>query len=386
MADVTLTAVDGTALDVARGHLSWPLVGAWTAHLMLSDADTPPTGKASLTWLGTRMEGYVLRSGISEGQVSVLVSGGAGGLWKQVPAQHYDYQLALRLPLTGILSAVGERLSGTSTASILSTTMPSWIRQADEAGHLLDALADAVGAVWSVTPDGSVFFGQPAWMEADFIETRDFEPVSFDPALNIQELDPQTLGVVPGQTFNGKKVWTAEWSITPDRAGLRLWFLPDGGQLDDPLGLRALIKETMRGVDLFALYPGKVVQQRPNGTLDVVLDNKRFPGLTSVKYAVPVPAAKLSVDPGTRVLVAFEEGDLRRPRAQLWEPGNGGHPAARQDDPVGFLYVTTGNVGVAGATVVVNVSWSPTKVLPLPPNTVEYALKITGGSPNLSMP
>lgn len=325
MADVTLTW-QGQILDAQAGDLLLPRAGAWTAHLQLADADVVPEGAVTVTWMGTTLKGYVLRGSLQEGRVSVLVAGGAGGLWRPVQAKMYDYSLAVSLPLREILAEVGETLSPTSSPAIISATLPNWIRQAAEAGMLLDDLARQVGALWRVLPDGSIFFGADEWTDItlSFLEDKDYTLLSQDPVADMAVIAPLTMGVLPGAQWRERRVGTVHATLSPGEARTRVWFLRDDARTgDDPLrvGLEGLIRETMRGVDYHACYPGRVVTQRGNGTLDVVLDSPRLPPLTSVPYRVPVPGAKLTVASGARVLVSFAGGDPTKYHAELYEPG-----------------------------------------------------------------
>lgn len=77
-------------------------------------------------------------------------------------------------------------------------------------------------------------------------------------------------------------------------------------------------------IDRCALYPGRVVAQGADGTLEVMLDDPRFASMTRVPLRTPVPGASVKVQPGARVLVGWEperEGHPHVPFASLWESG-----------------------------------------------------------------
>lgn len=89
--------------------------------------------------------------------------------------------------------------------------------------------------------------------------------------------------------------------------------------------LARLIRGNLPTIDYLAQYAGKAVRQ--SGDLlavDVVLDDLRFPreGLQNVPLRVP-PGQQFQLDTsgGPRVLVTWEAGNPKWPRAQLWEPG-----------------------------------------------------------------
>lgn len=362
MADITLTTSDGAELAAAAGDLYLPLQGDWTSHLTLADTpDSPPTGLVQLAWHGLQLTGTILRSGTAEGLTTLLVAGGRGGLWRQLPAKYYDHQFALRLPLSELLAAAGEQLSPTSTPAVLQGTLPSWPRRRDLAGHLLDDLAEAAGALWRVLPDGSVFFGTDDFAQSEAVLDTDYTLLHTDPEWLQQELAPLTAAGVPlpGQTFGadqgGGRVGRVHLEDDGERYVARVWYLDPGGGQEDLLvaGLRALMREELRPTTWHPQLSGQVVQQRADGTLDVLLDDRRLPPLTSVRYAVPVPGAQLSVPAGARVALAFAGGDPRFPVAQLYEPGSGSKAVVVSGDQVdcGSLKLTVTGGGASPAVL-----------------------------------
>lgn len=392
MADITLAPRGaGPAVAVSACDVLFQLAGTWTAYAVLAEADQAPTGKVTLLFFGLELQGFVIRSGTAEGQASLLIAGGNGGLWAELPPRAYQ-QAPLRLPLQDLLTAAGEQLSPFSTTPVLQASLPAWVRRRGEAGRSLDHLADAAGAVWRVQPDGLVFVGLDTWTEApDFDRTL----VHSDPVAARDDLAPIVPGVLPGQTLGGRKVGTVHYQATADALTARVWYLdPAAPAGEGPLysGLAGLVREVMRGVDWLALYPAKVLVQRADGTLDVVPDSGRLPPLVAVPVRVPVPGARLSVPAGARVLVGFEGGEQARPVAQLYEAGSvGNHPVARQTDGVGFLVLVI-SATMAGP-VVTSVSWSATRPpppaisppVPGVPGTYYETLSITGGSDRLSI-
>lgn len=75
-------------------------------------------------------------------------------------------------------------------------------------------------------------------------------------------------------------------------------------------------------LDPLALYPARVVSQQDDGTVDVKPDDGRFgPGLSRVPVRHGLPGVSVRVRQGARVLVGFDEGEIDKPFAALWEPG-----------------------------------------------------------------
>lgn len=356
MSDITLTAQDGRQLAARAGDLFLPQRGNWTSHLILADAPDPlPSGRVTLDFHGLNCKGTILRIGTAEGQTSALIVGGAGGLGKEPDAKYYDHQIPVSLPLQEILSAVGEQLSVSSTPTILSKTLPSWPRRRDIAGHLLDTLAAAAGALWRVLPDGGVFFGQDAFAPQQLLDAE-WTLLHTDPEWSMQELAPlKGATLLPGVTFGLGRVGRVHYEDDGERFVARVWYLDADGVVDDPVvaGLRGIVREELAPTAYYPLFGGQVVTQRGDGTLDVQMDDRRLPPLTSVPYLVPVPGAALDVTPGARVQVAFAGGDPRRPVAQIYESGSGTKPIGIDGDQVncGTLLLNVTGGGMAPAVL-----------------------------------
>jgi hypothetical protein len=205
-----------------------------------------------------------------------------------------------------------------------------------------------------VLPDGSVWLGQDAFAEA--VLSQPLQQLDdADPAYATGIYVPHAFGPLPGQSYQGQKVGCAQYKISPDAAFLRLWFLDgattdlDGGNLRR--GLAQLIKETLR-VDWYGTYPGNVVLQRPDGTLDIQLDTTLIPPPTGAPYRVFCPGAKLSIPAGSRVEVRFDNADPTKPVAYLFDPGPATLGVARMGDSVdvGTLVFSAVGMGVLTGT------------------------------------
>lgn len=341
MADIVITTQDGAELAVRSGNLFFPYRGAGTAHVILAEApDSLPSGRVTLRWHGLDWSGALLRIGTSEGETSALMVAGAGGLSTILDAKYYANQPQVRLIVQEILSAAGESLSATSTTSVLSQTLPSWPRRQDQAGALLDAVAKALGVVWRVLPDGSVFVGTDDFAQAQAVEDTDYQLLSSEPEWLEQVIAPLTARLpLPGEAFSpaglGGAVARVHLEDDGDEYVARIWYLGDGAT-DDPViaGQLDLIRQETRGAGFHPQLSGKIVQQRGDGTVDVQLDDPSWPTLTSRPYLVPIPGAALDISPGDRCWVAFPGGDPTQPYVQLYESGQGTKPLGIDGDQV----------------------------------------------------
>lgn len=327
MADITVTTATGEQLAVMSGDIQRPFRGNWTMELQLSTSpDTAPSGLVTIDFHGAVYKGIIHHVGQDQGTWSMLIGGGKGGLYKAPTPKNYDNGMSIRLPVTELLTAVGETLSPTSTASVLSQAIAAWPRTAQEAGTLLDELVGFAGpdVVWRVLPDGSIFFGVDQW-EVAADSGVDATLLSTDPVREEQTflpLSPPSYG--PGVTIAGRRVGRIVFSETGDEFSAWVFYLDASGGTQDPVmaGLIQIIKEETAYTKNHPGYIGQVIQQRANGTLDILLDDRRWPSITNVPYLVPVPGAALTVAAGSRVEVTFLGGDGRRPVAGLYERGS----------------------------------------------------------------
>ena len=101
MADAS---VAGSA--VVNGRLLLKRRGNWTLYAYDLAGDTPPSGQVVCEWLGTQLLGHVLRSGLADGAVDAVITGGRTEHSKRLSAAMYDYQVPVALVLQGIIFVV----------------------------------------------------------------------------------------------------------------------------------------------------------------------------------------------------------------------------------------------------------------------------------------
>lgn len=224
-----MTALTIGGYAVSRGRVTVPRVGPWHADAWL-DADVAPSGAVSLVWGQSEAtwQGYVLpgRAGVytEGGPVQVWIVGGTNGLSARVPGASYR-NVTARTVLTQILTAAGERLSGTSPATSLDVTLARWSRSDGVASAQVARLADALGLVWRVLPDGTVYVGPE--IGGTLTPGKDDAVTDRRPALarlTVATSEPWTLAV--GQTFEGQVIEQIVHHVTKDRTRSELWRKP----------------------------------------------------------------------------------------------------------------------------------------------------------------
>ena len=170
-----------------RGHVLIPRVGAWHGTLWL-DADTAPTGAASLvwgdseaTWSATILRGGVMTEG---GPAEVRFVGGGGGLATALAGGSYR-NTSPRSLLGQILPGGGERLSGTSPTTTLDAAIARWSRDAGTCRYVQDRLREAAVTVRHWLADGAAVYvcgslqGMAAGVEAALVENIEAHTISF---------------------------------------------------------------------------------------------------------------------------------------------------------------------------------------------------------------
>jgi len=342
--------------DIAclSARISFPRIGRWTADLMV-DTEEEITGAARIVSGDGALDltGTVQHGGVYAAYASVRVVGGAGGLDQEVTPVYYSSS-PLRVPLTALLAATGERLSPRSDSAILSRFVPAWVRTRSLGGALLASLMDVAGADWRVLDDGTI------WVGTDTYPDVVVDPVEVD-TLHTNPSEDHTIltgtpipPVRPGMTFEGHRVAYVEYHLgenVPAGAELDVWYERDNATTDRVRSaLSALIRHETRGTDYHKLFLARVLSQSGN-KVDVSPDSGRLPTLSGVPLFGFAPGIEATVTPGSKVLVAFSDGDPSKPVAlPAWESGSTiGVPVKRcgvlsgtapsSGGPVTFTYV-----------------------------------------------
>lgn len=353
---------------VMSGLVTRPLRGSWTADLEL-DADAAPSGRVTLTGAGLSLVGTVVQAQSWNDRQRCRVVGGAGGMTKTLGPAFYR-GVTLRAVVSALLTTAGEALSATSDASILSRSVPVWVRLRGTAASSLDRVlaAFAPTAIWRHLPDGTVWIGATAWKTVTTTtvvqDNRGDEDVA--------DLAGEDLSLDAGTTTQGRRVGLVRHYVRPDSLRTEAyWSQTEGRGLTDAIGR---IVERLVGprIDALAAYPARVISQNPSGSLDVRPDNPKLPSMTAVPIRYGVPGVSAKVSAGARVLIEFAGGDTSQPVATVWESAavteltldaskvriGGDRPVALEGDPVAVFVTpaiftamstaTTGAVPVTG--------------------------------------
>lgn len=212
--------------SVTRGRVRVPRQGAWHVEAWL-DADTAPIGAAALVWgdKAAAWQGTLVPalSGVyvTGGPAQVRVVGGAGGLQTALPGASYR-NVSARVILGQILAAAGERLSGASPAATLDPILARWSRAAGTAAAQVGRLSEALGVLWRVLPDGSVYVGpEPGGTLTLGKDDAVVERLPGESRLTLATAAPWALTV--GQAFEGAAIDEIIHTLGPDKTRSDLW-------------------------------------------------------------------------------------------------------------------------------------------------------------------
>lgn len=136
------------------------------------------------------------------------------------------------------------------------------------------------------------------------------------------------------------------------------------------LSIANVVRALIPSVDyLRAHYPGRVLKQNADGTLQIRPDATTLPDMTDVPIYSGVPGMTVEVAAGARVYVAFSEGSPQKPIAHLWESAsvtrlnidatqivlNGGtKTVARKGDAVSFTLTSPPGGGPVTGTITID--------------------------------
>lgn len=207
-------------LSATYGTIRVPRIGPWHADLIIDTIDPAELGSAgsrATIVVGEAQQlnlvGTFMRLGPAQSGVFARIVGGANGLGRTMAPKSYNNPSA-RVVVGEVVEACGEQLSGTSTSSVLATTLVSWARFQQAGGSALAQLAHVLSAGWRVLYDGTVWFGTESWPQSAL---SDYTVIRYDPELARIELGADYPIILPGTTFTDRQVDNVNHTITDGR-------------------------------------------------------------------------------------------------------------------------------------------------------------------------
>lgn len=376
-----IATIDGR--DVQSLRIRCPRLGAWhAAECEIAGSDPIAVGSVvTISIDGQEWRGTVVDSHSFTGSTTLHIVGGAGGLSKRVPSQHYR-EPSPDLVIRAILTAVGETLDPSS--AIPATKLPHWVSFAGQASHALTAIVDKAGLAWRVLPSGKIWVGTETWpvAEPEGVEIQD-EDWSDGSIFVAGESFAELQKIAPGTTYDGHQLEQVEHRID----GLRVRTVPQISSVDT--AAREFLSAIRREMDHALPYPCKVVSQNADLTLQLVPEDPRMPsdGLDGIPIRPGLPGWAVRVKTGARVRVCFDSGDRSKPYATAWDlDASSVEELQFMPGAKGFRFVLVGDtldvVLPAGALIAGTVSGQPFTGA-LVSSTPAKAIVVGPGTPNL---
>lgn len=289
---------------VATATLRFPRNGVWTADIDVgSDVQLTVGARATLTVGDVSFTGTVwsTNAGIV-GHVAVRIVGGRGGLLRAQTSQSWQGP-TVGVVIRDALRSVGEELSSSTSAAVLSRRVNSWLTWAGTTtAQELNRFCTATGLVWRVGSDGTTLISADTAPSSLTLPPGAVVINTSADGSQTFSIPRLTSHIEPGTLHNGWLVEEVVIAVSAQNITLSLWRSPIGTLLTPRSAFTS-----------FGLYPGTVTGQNADGTLVAVLDD------TSVRARAVDglrvwggTGASWRVTAGARVLVGFEGGDATR--------------------------------------------------------------------------
>ncbi len=320
MSLITIASSSVTA-NVLSGTVMMPLVGVWTADIVIDQPDgTGFDAGAEVTITAGEMElrGSVAadRTGSFLDAVHVRVLGGKGGMTKPASLQSYVQPSAFaRDVVNGLMTDSGETLSDTADAGFLGGNLTAWAVMNGLVSQAVEMLLFIVAPEkhWRILSDGKFWIGDESWDEV----SPTVEVIESNPSERTTVLGVDAPTIVPGVTLQGVgMINRVEHSFKSGKVRSQVWTEIEGEQRGVVAQIQSLVRQEIAGIDYQALYLFKVVSQSSDLlTVDVnpiEPNDKRLHGLSSVPVRMG-SAVKVQFVQGASVLLGWDGGDPRRP-------------------------------------------------------------------------
>lgn len=363
-----MSLVEANGIGVISGKINMPLVGVWSADLVIDQPDgtgfDAGTSVSIVCDGGFTLTGTVAkdRTGDYLDSVHVRVLGGAGGMATVATPKSFATPGArVTDVLSTLTSDAGETVSSTADQALLATDLHAWTVTQMPCSRALGALLDLVAplASWRILADGTLWVGTETWPSA----SPQFDIISNDPSEQSFFLGVDVPAIIPGTVLDEVgQVNRVEHEVSAKGIRSHVWVTINGEDRGIKESIAALVAQSLPLVDFHALYECKLVSQPSDTTVDLQPNDTRLPGMGRVPLRHGMPGAVVRVSQGAKILLGWANGDPRYPFAEAWAGGEsvqsiqlaGNTPVARKNDhgDVGHLTLTVGGTATLAWTYV----------------------------------
>lgn len=319
-----MALVTANDVGVISGKVIRPLVGVWTADLVIDQSD------ASAFAAGTKVTiaadgGYTLKGTVDPNRtgsfldaVHVRVLGGAAGLDKASSPRSYVQPSAfVRDVLNGLCGDAGETLSTTVSPSFLTTNLTAWsVIGGNTVRRNLRALLDIVAPTLNlrILSDGMLWVGTETWP----VSSVEFDVMNQDPTDGSFQIGVDSPFVEPGMNLpDVGNVGMCMDTIESGRLRTRVWVHFPGMDRGTSAAAQTIAQQALAGVDYYATYVCQVVSQSTDlATVDISPVGARNKALIGGLQRVPVrfmAGVKVQMTPGATVLLGWDGGSPEGP-------------------------------------------------------------------------
>jgi hypothetical protein len=209
--------------SVVSATLNLPRVGAWSADLELGSSEAL-SGKVDLLIGDTRWVGTIAKAAVFAGVFRARMVAGGNGLRTKATPRHYTSP-TIGVVLRDIATGVGEVVSSTASSGVTGTQLRHWTTISIPAAQAIRCLMDFAPpeTVWRHLPDGTIWLGADAFEDSGI---SDFAEIGEGPEDEVVELQLVTPLIYPGTKIGGRKVDSAQVTVTGEEVRAIIWTAP----------------------------------------------------------------------------------------------------------------------------------------------------------------
>ena len=221
MALVSLSAAGKEGVAVIQAGILLPLTGPWTAEIRAASQELL-TGKVQLQLGPTHiLVGTIMSASVVEGQLRVRLAAGGRSLTKPSSPS------TTPPPRWGWCSRIWPRtwarpISARAIRPMLAHQLEHWTTGRMPAGQAVRCLlAKPAEVSWRHLPDGTLWAGRESWPATpvrDAVEVRHF------PEDRASELALEDLALMPGTTWQGRRVDYIDMRVTGSGTRATVWY------------------------------------------------------------------------------------------------------------------------------------------------------------------
>jgi hypothetical protein len=320
---------------ITRGEIRLFEEGDWFADVATNSGERIPSGtRVTIVAETLTLSGAVVRGGITDEVGRYQVAGRPE--WEQVlPARpSAAYRSASNVLRQTVLADLARDALGANWSSLVvmppAANLGSHYERPGTSGSVVVRGRDALnllGVPWHVRGDGITVFaarpsGDVATEERILVEYR-------NDAIGYRVVNCEDPGAfLPGLTFEGETIGEVVFSLSADDIKMHVWTRAASSAFAE--AIRAVWRRLFPRAELQGVFSYVTVGGSSSGKHDLRSAKSRH--LPDVKLCDSWGAAGVSADlaPGTRVLLAFADGDPSSPVVVAVEPrGGAGHVPVR---------------------------------------------------------